>query len=75
MVLPLEPVILLTGSGRASLRFDWKAGMAEPVPGLVGLRRLAEGPSVPVTCLPRFQSSPVIVSPPVSPSPVMRDLG
>ena len=59
----------------ASLRLAWKLGMAVIAPGRVGFRRRAEGPSVPVTFRPRFQSSPVIVRPVEIPSPVTRDVG
>jgi fumarate hydratase class II len=41
--------IYQTGSGTSSLRFPWKVGMAVIVPRRLGLRRRAEGPSVPVT--------------------------
>ena len=73
-VLPLAPVIRLTGSGSSSLRLGWKAGIAAIGPGRVGLRRRAEAPSVPVTCLPRFQSSPLIERPEDWPAPVTREV-
>ena len=64
----------LTGSGSFSLRLDWKAGIAAIGPGRVGLRRRAEAPSVPVTCLPRFQSSPLMERPEDWPAPVTREV-
>ena len=72
-VLPLEPVTRLTGHSFSSLRLRSKGDMALIGPGRLGLRRRAEAPSVPVTCSPRSQSSPVIFV--EEPSPVTREAG
>jgi len=44
-------------------------------PGREGFLLLAEAPSVPVTCWPLAQSSPVIFNPADCPSPVICEVG
>jgi hypothetical protein len=66
---------LADGVGGLLVALGLEAGIADMGPGREGLRRRAEAPSVPVTCLPRSQSSPVMWRPVDMPSPVTRETG
>ena len=73
LVFPLDPVIKKSGFASSSFLFKSRGGIEFIPPGLEGLRRLAETPSVPVTLSPLAQSSPVIFKPADWPSPVILD--